>query len=67
MLTDIKTKKRYLLNPYTVKVLIRTKLDIKNGRKCCLNYNITEQHLIKFNQYVYDSDSSAKLCNIQGN
>ncbi|KAF0745153.1 Uncharacterized protein FWK35_00028234 [Aphis craccivora] len=58
MLTDIKTKKRNRLNPNTVKALIRTKLDIKNDNKCCLDYIITEQHLKKFNQCMYDDSDS---------
>lgn len=58
IVTDIKTKKRNRLTTSTLKALVRTKLDVQNSNKCCLNYDVTEQHLKKFNQCIYENSDS---------
>jgi len=59
MMADIKTKKRNQLKPSTVKALLRIKLDMSNENMCCLTTTITEQHLKKFNQHMYNDEDES--------
>lgn len=50
---DIKTKKRNKLSTEILEAVVRIKVDLKEKKLCCHNYNFTKNHFDRYNINMY--------------
>ena len=57
MVSDIKTKKRNRLSSETLSALVRVKLDMKDMKKMCYDYPVSDEMLKLFEENVYKKNT----------